>query len=178
MARLQSSGRHATVPIGFDGRTFGDLRGTAEVAAEVYETEKKADLESGEPLSAEVAAAALDPENADANFALKLTRAIVPETDGPETSHLTNPPGHPSASDVKRAHNLKIPPISMWASQIFGTLGSLFYFGVAWWVMFQKSIELGGGDRQYWHMINIPVIVYIGGAGQHQNYWWLRSLSK
>ncbi|KAI8809016.1 OPT oligopeptide transporter protein-domain-containing protein, partial [Cladochytrium replicatum] len=131
-------------------------------------------------------------------------------------------------ADLKQGHYLKIPPISMFASQIYGTiLGSIVYLGVAWWMMFQTSIELGGGDWQvlsyltfynagaiwgaiaparffgigsvyekllfgflagfgapvlvwglsklypskYWHMINIPVIVYVTGAGTYQNFY-------
>ncbi|KAI8809022.1 OPT oligopeptide transporter protein-domain-containing protein [Cladochytrium replicatum] len=131
-------------------------------------------------------------------------------------------------ADLKQGHYLKIPPISMFASQIYGTIiGSIVYLGVAWWMMFQTSIELGGGDWQvlsyltfynagaiwgaiaparffgigsvyqnllwgffvgffapiavwglsklypskHWHMVNIPLIVYINGSNQFQNYF-------
>ncbi|KAI8803759.1 OPT oligopeptide transporter protein-domain-containing protein [Cladochytrium replicatum] len=131
-------------------------------------------------------------------------------------------------ADLKQGHYLKIPPISMFAAQIYGTVvGAVIYLGVAWWMMFQESIVLGSGDWQVlgyltfynagaiwgaiaparffgigsvyqnllwgffvgffapiaiwavskyypsknWHMINIPLIVYIGGSNQYQNFY-------
>ncbi|KAI8810324.1 OPT oligopeptide transporter protein-domain-containing protein [Cladochytrium replicatum] len=108
-------------------------------------------------------------------------------------------------ADLQQGHYLKIPPISMFAAQIYGTisltgkfLAITFYNAGAIWGAIAPARFFGIGSvyqnllwgflvgaaapvfvwaaskyypSKNWHLINIPLIVYIGGSNQYQNFY-------